>query len=166
MTAAELVRLMANREVAEHYPTPASTRPARSSFASSACDGGRLEDISFVLHRGEILGIAGLVGAGRSGWRARSWARTRVAERRIVIAGSAVAIDSPPLPCGRDRVPARGSKAAGPGPAAVGGAEHVAVAPRRAVRGSACSTALKERGEAEDSIASLRIRTPGPISWW
>jgi ribose transport system ATP-binding protein len=65
VTAAELVRLMADREVADHYPR---RRHARGDelLRVDRLDGGGLKEISFVLHRGEILGIAGLVGAGRT----------------------------------------------------------------------------------------------------
>ena len=65
VTAAELVRLMANREVAEHYPRRRHS-PGEELLRVDRLHGGGLEDISFVLRRGEILGIAGLVGAGRT----------------------------------------------------------------------------------------------------
>ena len=66
VTVSELVRLMANRDVSDHYPRRHAHAAATSSCASTALGGGPLRDVSFVLHRGEILGIAGLVGAGRT----------------------------------------------------------------------------------------------------
>jgi ABC-type sugar transport system ATPase subunit len=64
-TPAEVVRQMVGREVA------ASERPQRAAAAEIvlAVDGLRtrkLQGISFALRRGEVLGIAGLVGSGRS----------------------------------------------------------------------------------------------------
>jgi ribose transport system ATP-binding protein len=62
----ELVRDMANRDLREHFPklrTPAGTELLRIDHLSRS---GVLNDISFVLRSGEVLGIAGLLGAGRS----------------------------------------------------------------------------------------------------
>ena len=65
VTAPELVRLMADREVSDHYPRRRHAR-GEELLRVDRLDGGGLKDISFSLHRGEILGIAGLVGAGRT----------------------------------------------------------------------------------------------------
>ena len=94
VTAAELVRLMANREVAEHYPRRQHST-GEELLRVDRLHGGGLEDISFVLHRGEILGIAGLVGAGRSRLARALVGADPVAERRIAMRGKPIAIDSP-----------------------------------------------------------------------
>lgn len=63
---AELVRAMLGREARR---TTATAREVGSEVALSVRDlslPGRLEGVSFDLHRGEILGLAGLVGSGRS----------------------------------------------------------------------------------------------------
>jgi len=61
----ELIRLMVGRELATEYP-----RSARSIgepvLEVRELVNERLNGVSFQLHRGEILGIAGLVGAGRT----------------------------------------------------------------------------------------------------
>jgi ribose transport system ATP-binding protein len=62
----ELVRDMANRDLREHFPkqrSPAGAELLRVDHLSRA---GVLNDISFALRAGEVLGIAGLLGAGRS----------------------------------------------------------------------------------------------------
>jgi ribose transport system ATP-binding protein len=68
MTADELVRRMVGRELGNYYPpkqeTAESTAPVLE--VSDIADGERVHGISFALKRGEILGIAGLMGAGRS----------------------------------------------------------------------------------------------------
>ena len=61
----ELIRLMANRELREHYP---KRRVARGEelLRVEGLRAGILDDVAFSLHRGEVVGLAGLLGAGRT----------------------------------------------------------------------------------------------------
>ncbi|NLF52113.1 MAG: sugar ABC transporter ATP-binding protein, partial [Leptolinea sp.] len=62
----ELVRLMVGRNVSEDYPRT-GIMPGKVIFEAKNITRGRiLKDISFQLREGEILGIAGLVGSGRT----------------------------------------------------------------------------------------------------
>ncbi len=66
VTPAQLVRLMANRALAEHFPkqkVPAGEELLRVEQLSR---GRVLRDLSFSLRRGEVLGLAGLLGSGRT----------------------------------------------------------------------------------------------------
>ena len=161
VTAAELVRLMANREVAEHYPRRQHSA-GEELLRIDRLHGGGLEDISFVLHRGEILGIAGLVGAGRSRLARALVGADPMAERRIVMRGKTVAIDSP-MAAARAGIGFLPEDRKQQGLVLRLSVErnmslsHLASLARFGVLNR-----LKERSEAEDSIASLRIRTPGP----
>jgi ribose transport system ATP-binding protein len=68
LTADELVRRMVGRELGNYYP-PKQGRAEPSGpvlEVEGIADGERVHGISFALERGEILGIAGLMGAGRS----------------------------------------------------------------------------------------------------
>jgi ribose transport system ATP-binding protein len=161
VTAAELVRLMANREVAEHYPRRQHA-VGEELLRVDRMHGGGLEDISFVLRRGEILGIAGLVGAGRTRLARALVGADPVADRRIVMRGTAIRIDSPAdavragigfLPEDRKQqgLVLRLSVERNMSLSHLGALARFGVLNR-----------LKERGEAEASVASLRIRTPGP----
>jgi ribose transport system ATP-binding protein len=62
LTPAEIVRLMVGREVTELFPRSAR-QIGEAILQVDALEPG---DATFTLHRGEILGIAGLVGAGRT----------------------------------------------------------------------------------------------------
>jgi ABC-type sugar transport system ATPase subunit len=65
----ELVRLMVGRDLGAIYATPAVSAPARGEPVLSVRNlraPPAVRDVSFDLHRGEILGLGGLVGAGRS----------------------------------------------------------------------------------------------------
>ena len=71
MRPAELVRLMVGREIADIYAhgvagrgAPPGAKPMLEVERLAA--GPRVKDVSFTVAAGEILGLAGLVGAGRS----------------------------------------------------------------------------------------------------
>jgi ribose transport system ATP-binding protein len=66
VTVPELVRLMANRDLIDHFPKTRLSRGAERLRAEHLSCAGTLFDISFTLYAGEVLGIAGLVGAGRT----------------------------------------------------------------------------------------------------
>ncbi|MDO8679040.1 MAG: sugar ABC transporter ATP-binding protein [Acidobacteriota bacterium] len=66
VTVAELVRLMANREVGDHFPKQRTTPGKELLRVEGLGRRGALSDISFCLRAGEVVGIAGLLGAGRS----------------------------------------------------------------------------------------------------
>jgi len=161
VTAAELVRLMADREVADHYPRR-EHMVGEELLRVDRLHGGGLKDISFVLRRGEILGIAGLVGAGRTRLARAIVGADSVPERRIIVRGTPVRIDSPAdaaragigfLPEDRKQqgLVLRLSVERNVSLSHLGALARLGVLDR-----------AKERGEAEDAIAGLRIRTPGP----
>jgi ribose transport system ATP-binding protein len=61
-----VVRMMVGRELGEMYPKAEVERQALVLEATDLQDGHELRGVSLRLYRGEILGIAGLVGAGRT----------------------------------------------------------------------------------------------------
>ena len=62
----ELIRLMVGRQIDELYPTPSREKGDVVLELHGLTRRGYFEDVSFSLRRGEILGFAGLVGAGRT----------------------------------------------------------------------------------------------------
>jgi rhamnose transport system ATP-binding protein len=62
----ELIRLMVGRQIDNLYPTPSRETGDVVLELNGLTRRGYFEDISFRLRRGEILGFAGLVGAGRT----------------------------------------------------------------------------------------------------
>lgn len=62
----ELVEMMVGREVNSAYPKRNVTIGDEILRVENLCRKDRQQNVSFNLHRGEVLGIAGLVGAGRT----------------------------------------------------------------------------------------------------
>jgi ABC-type sugar transport system ATPase subunit len=65
-TPAQLISQMVGRELTALYPKQDTEIGEPVLEVSHLRRTGVLHDVSFVLHRGEILGLAGLVGAGRT----------------------------------------------------------------------------------------------------
>jgi ribose transport system ATP-binding protein len=66
VTKADLIRLMVNREMTNQFPKVGAVRGDEALRVEKLCRRGVLNEISFTLYRGEVLGIAGLLGAGRT----------------------------------------------------------------------------------------------------
>ncbi|MDM0091294.1 MULTISPECIES: sugar ABC transporter ATP-binding protein [unclassified Variovorax] len=68
LDADALVRRMFGRDLGNYYPPKQEASAAGDAVLEviDLADGARVHGVSFTLRRGEILGIAGLMGAGRS----------------------------------------------------------------------------------------------------
>jgi ribose transport system ATP-binding protein len=64
----ELVKLMVGRSIEEQFPRGAGPQAQAADLlcVANLCSAGSFEGISFSVKAGEVLGIAGLVGAGRT----------------------------------------------------------------------------------------------------
>lgn len=61
-----VVHAMVGRELEDYYPTHGGVRGEKLLEVRHLSQGKMVKDVSFEAYRGEILGITGLVGAGRS----------------------------------------------------------------------------------------------------
>ncbi|MFN0086016.1 MAG: sugar ABC transporter ATP-binding protein [Blastocatellia bacterium] len=66
VTKPELIRMMVNRELTQQFPKVAAPRGAEVLRVEGLSRGAALAGIGFSLHEGEVLGIAGLLGSGRT----------------------------------------------------------------------------------------------------
>jgi len=106
VSAGQIVAMMVGREVADLYPR---THRARGEEVLAALDLAgpgsppRPESASLTLHRGEVLGIAGLVGAGRTEMLRLIFGLDRVRRGHVrvgLLSGGSVSMSSAPQPSG------------------------------------------------------------------
>jgi ABC-type sugar transport system ATPase subunit len=94
-TADGLIRMMVGRDLAQFFPAEAAA-PGRVvlSVRDLALE-GRFDGVSFDLRAGEILGVAGLVGAGRSNLAETLFGLTPATSGTIAIEDRPIAITRP-----------------------------------------------------------------------
>jgi ribose transport system ATP-binding protein len=93
-----LVRLMVGRDLRQLYPRRHATDPAapvRLSVENVTYAGGPDEPISFVLKGGEIVGMAGLVGAGRTELAEALFGVRRITGGRVMLDGQPLHVRHP-----------------------------------------------------------------------
>ena len=90
-----IIRMMVGREVRDKYPKTAVAPGEEVLRVQGLTRPGVLTDVSFFLRRGEILGIAGLVGAGRTELALALFGAVPVAGGTVTIKGRTVRVRSP-----------------------------------------------------------------------
>ena len=90
----QLIDLMVGREMKEQYPTRQSAQ-GEEILRLEHVTGNGDTDISFTLHRGEILGFAGLVGAGRTELMNVIYGANKLESGQVYIKNQPVKINSP-----------------------------------------------------------------------
>ena len=118
VTEQTLVAMMVGREIDHLFPKPEPKIGETVLKVSNLSFGDRVRDISFELRRGEILGLAGLVGSGRTELALTIFGITPATSGTIEIDGSPVddRVAAAGAPA-RHRLRARGPRPAGAGPA-------------------------------------------------
>ena len=96
LSEAELVSLMIGRPLAGYFPP--ATPPSHGKEllrVERLCRPGKFSDVSFSLHAGEIVGLAGLVGAGRSEVAYALFGLERATSGTIHVDGKSVSLGAP-----------------------------------------------------------------------
>ncbi|OGG00453.1 MAG: D-xylose ABC transporter ATP-binding protein [Candidatus Glassbacteria bacterium RIFCSPLOWO2_12_FULL_58_11] len=91
----ELIRMMAGREIGELFPRDFSAPGEELLRVERLRREGVLRDISFSARAGEIIGLAGLVGSGRTELARAVFGADRRDSGDIYIRGESVEIDTP-----------------------------------------------------------------------
>ena len=95
LTRDELIRMMVGRELERLFPSEEATRGEVVLSARELTLPGYFQDVSFELHAGEILGIAGLVGCGRSKLAEALFGLVPPSSGRLRLSGREARIGSP-----------------------------------------------------------------------
>jgi rhamnose transport system ATP-binding protein len=91
----KLVSMMVGRPIDQLFPKQATTIGAPLLELRNLSFGAVVRDASLTLHAGEILGIAGLIGSGRTELALSIFGITPATSGQILIDGKAVRIDGP-----------------------------------------------------------------------
>ncbi len=84
---AELIRMMVGRTIETGPPRWARSTSGLVALSVAHLTTGKLRDVSFDLYRGEVLGVAGLVGAGRSELGAALFGLDRIRQGELKLKG-------------------------------------------------------------------------------
>jgi rhamnose transport system ATP-binding protein len=96
VSRAELIRMMVGREVSSLFPkVPAQVGGVVLETRNLGCRAGGVNGVSLAVRAGEILGLAGLVGAGRTELASVLFGLTPADRGEILLRGKPVRIDSP-----------------------------------------------------------------------
>ncbi len=90
----ELVNLMVGRELNETFPER-KTEAGNVIFEAKNLTGNSVENISFQLRKGEILGFAGLVGSGRSETMELVAGAKKISSGELLLNGKIIHLKSP-----------------------------------------------------------------------
>jgi ribose transport system ATP-binding protein len=89
-----LVRWMVGRDIKDHFPRP-TWHPGATALEVRGLRNSRVRDVSFTLRRGEVLGFAGLVGAGRTELARALFGIDPIESGEILVDGKKVAVRNP-----------------------------------------------------------------------
>jgi ABC-type sugar transport system ATPase subunit len=96
LTEGDLVQMMIGRPIAEYFPRHSDAQQGAEVLRVEGLTvPGKFEDVSFTLRAGEIVGLAGLMGAGRSEVASALFGLERPSRGRIIVDGKEVRIESP-----------------------------------------------------------------------
>ena len=161
-TTDSLVRHMVGREIGEQFSRNKSRVDGDEALrVEGLTASGKFSDISFSVHRGEIVGLAGLVGAGRTELVETLFGAGEADSGKVYLDGQAVTI-STPMDAVRHRLAlvADDRKAKG---LVLGGSVRFNIAlaaPRKFARYGMFLNSAREKEVAKDLARELHLKTP------
>lgn len=95
LTKADLIVHMLGRRVDAMFPQKTAGHAGEVVLEAKGVTTDKVTDISFCLHKGEILGVAGLVGSGRTEMVRALYGLDRLKKGEIMVRGKEVKLRSP-----------------------------------------------------------------------
>lgn len=160
VTIPQLIRWMADRELAEHFPRRPVPPGEPALEVENLGTADKLAGINFVLRRGEILGVAGLMGSGRSTLARALFGQVRVRSGSVRVHGCLARIRSPAVAVGHrlGYLPEDRKEMGLVLPLSV--RQNIALANPEESYPWGWRHAQRERQMAQTQVEQLRIRTP------
>ncbi|WP_461611311.1 sugar ABC transporter ATP-binding protein [Cytobacillus kochii] len=158
----EIVKMMVGREIGERYPTRTATIGDVFFKVENLSMKDHFSNISFDVRKGEILGVAGLMGAGRTEIMEAIFGSRKKSSGKIFLNGQELHIRAP-----------KQAIAAGIGfitedrkdeglILGLSVRENLAVPNLKALSQSAIMSTKKEKAFSKEMIDKLKIKTAGP----
>ena len=85
----ELIKLMVGRELSETYPER-KNKASETVLSIKKLTGNGVKDVSFDVKRGEVLGLAGLIGAGRTELAQLLFGYEKIISGEIILNGKSI----------------------------------------------------------------------------
>ena len=96
LTQASLVQMMIGRPLEEYFPSHIHAKTGEELLRVEGLSSpGKFENLNFALHAGEVLGFAGLVGAGRSEMAQALFGLDGAATGKVSVRGKALGFAGP-----------------------------------------------------------------------
>ena len=159
ITRGEMVRQMVGRELAAGYPRPSAT-PGDEAIRVEHLSSGPVVDASLSLRRGEIVGLVGLVGSGRTELARALFGAARLTSGRMVVDGRSYAPRSPrdAIARGLALLPEDRKRQGLVLIAAI--RENVSLSSLGALAERGVVHRARERAAVDEWVSALRVRTP------
>src|SRR5262249_19698674 len=93
--AGEIIRMMVGRDLEKLYPPKADRTGEVVLELRGLAAHGQFNDVNLTVRRGEILGLAGLIGSGRTEAMMAAIGHAPLDGGEVLIDGKAIRIDSP-----------------------------------------------------------------------
>jgi len=157
----EVVQRMIGRPLEEYFPMHLNAARGPAALRVEGLSSpGRFAGISFAVHAGEVVGLAGLVGAGRSEVAAAIFGLDPHATGRIFVRGQEVRVRSPAqaLAMGIGLLP-EDRKRQGL-VLSLGGRANLSLPILRRLARLGCVNGRRERAVAREYFERLRVRAP------
>jgi len=91
----DVVRMMIGFDIEQHYPKETHVQKVPCLEVQNISSGNGVNDISFTIHVGEVFGLGGMLGSGRTEIARAIYGLDRITKGRISLNGQEVKFNSP-----------------------------------------------------------------------